>query len=220
MNIQTKGIACLEDALKTTGLDYSFTGKCYPKNITSMIIAKTPMTTTTWDSSDFKDLAEKIMYMYNEDYTMKDMKKFIASYDVSMTDASGEYVKDSYRNSHMSLHDLLLNALKGISYAQDKFQTVFDARATHEFKSTESAFLYKGYYITPCILRDIIELAWNDCTKEQQREYLSKFYNDCKKVDIKTLATDCLSDMFNHDNIDRLIMIDNFRLQNTKGVGV
>ena len=220
MNNQTKGIACLENALKTSGLDYSMTGKHYPQNITSMIIAKTPMTTTTWEGSDFIDLANKIMYMYDEDYTIKDMKRFIASYDISMTDASGEYVKDSYRNSHEKLTDLLKNALKDISYAQDKFQSVFDARATHEFKSTESAFLYKGYYITPCILRDIIELAWNDCTKQQQREYLKRFYNNDCKISIKELATDCLSDMFNHNNIDRLIMIDNFRLQNTTGMKV
>lgn len=220
MNIQTQGIACLENALKTSGLTYTMVGKHYPQNITSMLIGKTSLTTTTWDSSDFKDLAEKIMYMYDEDYTMKDMKNFIASYDVSMTDASGEYVKDSYRNSHAKLTDLLKNALKDIAYAQDKFQTVFDARATHEFKSTESAFLYKGYYITPCILRDIIELAWKDCTKEQQKEYLKRFYNNDCKIDIKTLASDCLADMFNHDNVDRLIMIDNFRLANIKGVGV
>lgn len=217
MNIQTQGIACLENALKTSGLTYSMVGKHYPQNITSMIIAKTPMTTTTWDSSDFKDLAEKIMYMYNEDYTMKDMKKFIAGYDVSMTDVSGEYVKDSYQNSHASLYDLLQNALKGSMYAQEKFESVLDKRATHEFKSTESAFLYKGYYVTPCILRSVIEYAWNDCKKENQRKYLEKYYNG-QKQNIVTIASDCLSDMFNKNDISRLTMIDNLR--EFKGVGV
>ena len=103
-----------------------------------------------------------------------------------------------------------MKATNDIKIAQDKFESVFDKRATHEFKSTESAFLYKGYYITPCILRSVIELAWNDCGKSEQKQYLERFYNG-QKQNIVTIATDCLADMFNHDNIERLIMIDNLR---------
>ena len=218
MNIQTRGIANLENCLKSNFLTYELIGKHYPQNITSMEILGVPMTTTTWDCEDFEILTGFITECIEDGMNLKELKKELRTFDASPTDVSGEYVKESYRNSHMGLHDLLLNALKGISYAQDKFTTVFDARATHEFKSTESAFIYKGYYITPCILRDIINLAWNDCTKEQQKQFLSKFYNDCKKVDIKTIATDCLADMFNNNNIDRLLMIDNFRLSNSARV--
>jgi hypothetical protein len=141
----------------------------------------------------------------------KQIRQYIEEFDMSPSDVSNEYVKESYRNSHANLVDLLKNALKGSMYAQDKFISVFDKRATHEFKSTESAFIYKGYYITPCILRDIIELAWNDCKKQYQIEYFNKYYNG-EKQNIKTIASDCLSDMFNKDDISRLSLINDYKV--------
>lgn len=212
MNNQKSGIATLEETLNMYDLEYSMTGKHYPMNITSMEILNRPLTTTTWDCDDFKMLSDALVICIEElDMTKKELRQFIEEFDMSPCEVSGEYVKESYRNSHAGLVDLLKNALKGISYAQDKFTSVFDARATHEFKSTESAFIYKGYYITPCILRDIIELAWKDCKKEYQKEFINKFYNG-NKTDFKTIANDCLADMFNNDNVERLSLINDYKV--------
>lgn len=218
MNIQTQGIAELENTLQFYGLDYSMTGNKYPQNITSMEILKIPFTTTTWTLEDFSELVSYIVCcIEDENMTMKQLKKELASYDLSNSEITSEYVKDSYQNTHMSLSDLLIKATNDIKVAQSKFESVFDKRATHEFKSTESAFLYKGYYITPCILRSIIELAWNDCKKDSQKEYLQKFYNG-QKQSIQTIATDCLADLFNKNDIERLTMIDNFRVKDSERV--
>ena len=213
MNNQKSGILELESTLNMYGLEYTMTGKHYPMNITSMEILNRPLTTTTWDCEDFKMLADALkICIEDEGMTIKELRQYIEEFNMSPCDISGEYVKESYQNSHAGLVELLKNALKGISYAQDKFQTVFDARATHEFKSTESAFIYKGYYVTPCILRSILELAWNDCTKESQKQYLQRFYNG-NKTDFKTIANDCFADMFNKNDISRLSMIDDLRIQ-------
>ena len=212
MNNQKSGIATLENTLNNYGIEYTMTGKNYPLNITSMEILNRPLTTTTWDCEDFKMLADALTICIEDmGMTKKQLRQYIEEFDMSPSEVSNEYVKESYRNSHAGLVDLLKNALKGSMYAQDKFATVFDARATHEFKSTESAFIYKGYYITPCILRDIIELAWNDCKKEYQKEYLQKFYNG-EKQNIKTIASDCLADMFNKDDISRLSLINDYKV--------
>ena len=212
MNIQTKGIANLENLLKFYNLEYTMTGKNYPTNITSMEILNRPLTTTTWDCEDFETLTTALTICIEElGMNKKQIRQYIEEFDMSPSDVSNEYVKESYRNSHANLVDLLKNALKGSMYAQDKFISVFDKRATHEFKSTESAFIYKGYYITPCILRDIIELAWNDCKKQYQIEYFNKYYNG-EKQNIKTIASDCLSDMFNKDDVSRLSLINDYKV--------
>ena len=188
------------------------TGKNYPTNITSMEILNRHLTTTTWDCEDFETLTTALTICIEElGMNKKQIRQYIEEFDMSPSDVSNEYVKESYRNSHDNLVDLLKNALKGSMYAQDKFISVFDKRATHEFKSTESAFIYKGYYITPCILRDIIELAWNDCKKQYQIEYFNKYYNG-EKQNIKTIASDCLSDMFNKDDVSRLSLINDYKV--------
>ena len=219
MNNQKNGIANLENLLSYYGLEYTMTGKNYPVNITNMNILGVQFdNVSAWDLDMFHEFVDYLKCLIeDEGMTIKELKKELRGYLLSPSDVSGEYVKESYRNSHANLYDLLQNVLKGISYAQDKFESVFDKRATHEFKSTESAFLYKGYYITPCILRSVIELAWNDCGKAEQKQYLEKFYNG-QKQNIQTIATDCLADMFNKDDISRLTMIDNLRT--VKGIGV
>ena len=213
MNNQKSGILELENILNMYGLEYSMTGKHYPMNITSMEILNRPLTTTTWDCEDFKMLADALkICIEDEGMTTKELRQYIEEFNMSPCDISGEYVKESYRNSHASLYDLLQKVLKGCMYAPEKFESVLDKRASHEFKSTESAFLYKGYYITPCILRSVIEYAWNDCEKESQRKYLEKYYNG-KKQNIVTIASDCLSDMFNKNDIERLTMLDDLRVK-------
>lgn len=214
----TKGIASLEKLLNYYGLEYSMTGAKYPHNITSMEILGVPFTTSAWFIDDFMELVDYLTFLIeDEGMTLKQLKNKLSKYDLSNTEITCEYVKDSYRNTHMSLAELLMKATNDIKIAQDKFESVFDKRATHEFKSTESAFLYNGYYITPCILRSIIELAWNDCEKQSQKEYLQKFYNG-QKQNVQTIATDCLADMFNNNDISRLIMIDNFRIKDNERV--
>lgn len=219
MNNQKNGIACLENLLSYYNLEYTMTGKNYPVNITNMNILGVQFdNVSAWDLDMFYEFVDYLKCLIeDEGMTIKELKKELKGYLLSPSDVSGEYVKDSYRNTHMSLSELLMKATNDIKIAQDKFESVFDKRATHEFKSTESAFLYKGYYITPCILRSIIELAWNDCEKQSQKEYLQKFYNG-QKQNIQTIATDCLADMFNKDDISRLTMIDNLRT--VKGIGV
>ena len=219
MNNQKNSIYNLEKLLNSYGLPYELTGKNYPNCITSMSILGVNIDiVSVWDNEDFRELESFLTCcIEDEGMTFKELKEILKVYDLSNTDITNTYVKDSYQNSHAGLVELLQNVLKGSMYAQDKFESVLDKRATHEFKSTESAFLYKGYYVTPCILRSVIEYAWNDCTKENQRKYLEKYYNG-QKQNIVTIASDCLSDMFNKNDIERLTMIDNLR--EFKGVGV
>lgn len=219
MNNQKTGIASLEKLLNYYGIEYTMQGNKYPLNITNMNILGVQFdNVSAWDVDMFHEFVDYLTCLIeDEGMTIKELKKELKGYLLSPSDVSGEYVKESYRNSHENLYNLLQNVLKGSMYAQGKFESVFDKRVTHEFKSTESAFLYKGYYVTPCILRSILELAWNDCTKESQKQYLQKFYNG-NKTDFKTIANDCLSDMFNKNDIERLTMLDDLR--EFKGVGV
>jgi hypothetical protein len=129
----------------------------------------------------------------------------------------GEYVKDSYMSTYVNLNNLLQVAIKGCGYAQDKWQGVFDERINHEYKSTESAFLYNGYYITPYILTSLINKAWSELTKENQKEYLDKFYNG-QKIKTNDIVNDCLFDMFNNDSIERLTVMEGLRSHERIGV--
>lgn len=126
---------------------------------------------------------------------------------------SRNYVKDSYQHSKNKLITLLANAMKNIAIAQDKFTDVFDKRIKHEFSSVESAFIYKGYYITPVILFVVIKEAWKSIDKIKQAEFLNKFYNG-KSIKIDKIANDCLNNMFNNNNIEMLTMLDELRLVN------
>ena len=132
---------------------------------------------------------------------------------------SKNYVKDSYQFSKNKLITLLANGMKNIRIAQDKFTNTFDARIKHVYTNTESAFIYNGYYITPCILFVIIKEAWKSIDKNKQNEFLKRFYEG-KKTDIKKIADDCLFNMFNNNDIERLTMLDELRLINNKGAGV
>lgn len=125
---------------------------------------------------------------------------------------SKEYVKDSYKNSKDNLLHLLAIAMNDCKLAQNKFDDTYNTRINHDFSSVESAFLYKGYYITPYILQAVIEQTWKSCTKAQQNAYLQKYY--AEKVNIKTIANDMLSDMFNNNNVERLTYMDDLRFNN------
>ena len=72
MNIQTRGIASLENCLKSNFLTYEFTGKHYPQNITSMEILGVPMTTTTWDCEDFEILTGFITECIEDGMNLKE----------------------------------------------------------------------------------------------------------------------------------------------------
>ena len=235
MNNQKNGIACLENTLQQYEIEYNMYGKLYPNNITELtILGVTFHDMSAWDVESFMELNSAIKECIEDGMTYKKLKKFIADYDMSMSDVAEEYVKESYRNSHASLTTLLENAIKGSSYAQDKFESVFTESVTHEFKTTESAFLYKGLYITPCILKSVIGYAWADVVNKN--EYIEKYYGSIENFnheidlrienkskirnraksksdkEIELIATDCLADLFNNDNIERLIMIDSLRV--------
>lgn len=195
---------------------------------------KKPMTIRTWDNSDFFEMTSCIDACMDF-MTYKQLDKYMQKYDNSITDTSGEYVKDSYMNGHAKLVDMLNQAIKTCGYAVEKWQDVATARAEHVFKSTESAFLHNGLYITPCMLRDVISCVWATLDNDQQKQYINKFYgNDfenqkiriskkntvtCRaksKSDIENdlIATDILNDFFNKNDLSRLSYIDELRQQN------
>jgi hypothetical protein len=164
----------------------------------------------TLDNDDIDMLTDVLI-----NYGLEEVKRVFS--EISPCDVFGEYVKDSYMSTYVNLNDLLKVAIKGCGYAQDKWQGVFDERINHEYKSTESAFLYNGYYITPYILTSLINKAWSELTKENQKEYLNKFYNG-NKVKVNEIANDCLFDMFNNDSIERLTVMEGLRSH--EGIGV
>ena len=221
MNNQKTGIETLEKTLNFYGLPYEMTGNKYPMNITEMsILGITYRDMSAWDVESFNLMNDALITCIEEEnMNIRQLRTFVEKYNMTPSEVSGEYVKESYYNSHCKLTDLLQNALKSISYAQSKFEAVFDERATHEFKSTESAFLYNDLYITPCILKVIISEAWKNCTKESQREYLERFYNG-NKTDIKTIINDCLADMFNKNDLERLTYLDDLRMNDLQRLGL
>ena len=207
------------------------------KTATRMAIysMKKPMTIQTWDNADFYEMTS-CLDACMDFMTLKQIDEYMQDYDTSMTDVEGEYVKDSYMFSKEKLIVLLQQAIKTCGYAVSKWQDVRKADAEHIFKSTESAFIHNGYYITPCMLRDVIACVWCTLDNEQQKQYISKFYgNDFEnqknriskkntvtgrtksKIDLENdlIATDILDDFFNKNDYSRLTYIDDLRISSS-----
>ena len=155
----------------------------------------------TFDKEDV-DMITDLLINYDG---IKDVKRVFTN--DTMTACMGEYVKDSYQESKYTLADLLEMSMKECSYAVEKWSDVVDKRITHNFKSTESAFIYRGYYITPCIIAKVMNSVLKAITKTSMQMYYDVYYSG-NKVKNDTIINDCLTDLFNNDNNERLLMLD------------
>lgn len=150
------------------------------------------------------------------DYGMDEVKNVFRKENASMSQALGEYVKDSYNYSKEKLSNIFEQVLKGCSYAVDKFETLKDVRVSHTY-TTDSAFLFNGYYITPCILQSVINEGLQRLNKSSMELYMD-IYGYTKK-DYKGMTNDIMHDYFVENNTDRLSMIDDLlEGQRVKGV--
>ena len=203
----TKSLANLKDACDLHAFNVSFIDMNANKSMCNSIVI---------DDGHDSVTVNKIRTFFNDDIDMitdllinydgiKDIKKVFD--DASMTACMGEYVKESYNNSKYLLSDLLNMTMKECAYAVEKWADVVDKRITHNYKSTESAFIYKGYYITPCILRSVINNAIKSIDKNKMQTFYNEYYNG-NKVKNDVIIHDCLNDLFNNDNNARLMLLD------------
>lgn len=211
-NTCAEGIKLMKKTCEEIGLEYSYEGN--DDCLTSLTIEGYTMTSMScWDMSDYENLCDCLnawsFLPYKE--LKKNLKEFIK---VGWLELFGSYCKESYKRTHYKLTDLLTIAMKDCGYALEKYGDIKNKALTHEYKSTESAFIYKGYYITPCMLRNVI----NNVLRKLSICDLNKFYNlyyDGKKPQKDVIANDCLNDLFNNDNMERLQVLDDYNRHRT-----
>lgn len=164
-------------------------------------------------SFDAEDINMMVDLLIN--YDMDDLKNVFRQENASMSQALGEYVKDSYNYSRDKLSNIFKQALKGCSYAVNKFETLKDVRVSHVY-TTNSAFLYNGYYITPCILQSVINEGLRMLNPSSMSMYMDVYgYN---KKDYKGMTKDIMDDYFMNNTMDRLTMIDELLEGQKEGV--
>lgn len=209
-NLQTSGINAVMDVCKEYDIACQFEGKSMPTCASSLDVHGVHFNSLNqWDADGLKELASFVRCcIEDEGMTSKQLKKELINYNQEgWLELFGAYCKESYQESLYSLKDLLQMSLKECSYAVDKWQDVADKRASHEFKSTESAFIYKGYYITPCIIKHAVNSILKKIKADDMCKYYALYYAG-NKVKNDTIINDCLSDLFNNDNNERLQMLD------------
>lgn len=189
------------------GLDVHYEGMHAPRCLSSLTIEGVTIDKMTdWDASDYENLQDCIDAWSSLPY--KEFKKELKAFsNVGWLELFGEYAKDSYQDALYSLKDLLQMSLRECGYAVDKWQDVADKRASHVYKSTESAFIYKGYYITPCILKHVINSVLKKIDSKNMLKFYALYYSGCK-VKNDTIIHDCLNDLFNNDSNEKLVMLD------------
>ena len=160
---------------------------------------------------DNEDINMMVDLLINHDF--EDLKTVFPQEHKSMYGSLGEYVKESYQFSKGNLLNIFMQALKGSTYARDKFESIEDARMSHVY-TVDSAFLYHDKdYITPCILQAVIAEGLKNMRKSNIDLYLQTYgYN---KKDYKLITKDILDDYFINDSLERLQYIDQL-----EGMGV
>lgn len=209
-NLQTSGINAVMDVCKEYDIACQFEGKSMPTCASSLDIHGVHFNSLNqWDADGLKELASFIRCCIEEEgMTSKQLKKELINYNTEgWLEIFGEYAKDSYQDSLYSLKDLLKLAMNECAYAVDKWQDVADKRASHEYKSTESAFIYKGYYITPCILKHALNSVIKNIKNDNMIKFYALYYGGCK-VKNDVIIEDCLKDLFVNDSNERLVMLD------------
>ena len=201
------GIKKMLVACDEIGLSVSFEGAHAPRCLSSLTIEGVTIDKMTdWDASDYENLTDCICAWseYPQKQFIKELREFAC---VGWLDLFGSYAKDSYQDALYSLKDLLKLAMNECAYAVDKWQDVADKRASHEYKSTESAFIYKGYYITPCILKHALNSVIKNIKNNDMIKFYALYYGGCK-VKNDVIVEDCLKDLFVNDSNERLTMLD------------
>ena len=159
-----------------------------------------------FDNDDYNNIADAVSIWAD---TLS-MPKFIEELKLMATvniwsDTFEEYVKESYRFSKSNLKNLLNIALNQCSYAVDRWQDLADKKANYKFTDCHSAFLYKGYYITPYIMTVTLNEAIKNMKKAKRLQILFNLYYNGNKVNNDTIINDTLNDLFNNDNNERLM---------------
>lgn len=209
-NVQTSGIAEVKKVCTEYDIACQFEGNALPVTASHLDIMGVNFNNlSAWYNDEMLELASFVRCcIEDEGMTYKQLKKELVNYNQEgWLELFGAYSKESYQESLYRLKDLLQMSLKECSYAIEKWGDVKNKAITHEFKSTESAFIYKGYYITPCIIKHAINSVLRKIKANDMCKYYALYYAG-NKVKNDTIINDCLSDLFNNDNNERLTMLD------------
>ena len=208
MNKLTNGLKEVKRACEQKGYTFRVIGGDGVNTASSVFINGFEIKTGSlnYDSEDMGMLAEIIA-----DYDMKTVREVFC--DKSMTYANnGMYVKESYRNGKLSLADVVNTAVKGSMYSQSMLESIKADYIKADF-SVNSAFLYKGMYITPYMpITLLIDILNNNISKEYLREfmgiYMNKKADKINKADIVNIAEYLFKSYIVDNNISLLNEID------------
>ena len=81
----------------------------------------------------------------------------------------------------------------------DKFETLKDVRVSHAY-TTDSAFLYNSYYITPCILKAVI----NEYLRQVEPKQLHDFMITYGYKNSKSITEDLMHDYFVNGSVEKM----------------
>ena len=138
MNSYKRSLIAVRREAEKKGYRFYTEGGDGVNNVARLYINSFCINTSTYDAEDMDMLAEIIA-----EYDMPTVRRVFC--DTSMTFASNEYVKDSYRNSQYSLLQVLDTCVKGAMVSKNKVESIEDAYISKSF-SVDSAFLYGEYY--------------------------------------------------------------------------
>ena len=149
--------------------------------------------------------------------SQKHGNKNVLNPDNKKHDTKTCYSKDSYRDACYSLLDLINMAINEASLscelAKSMYTTLAYKTINHKFTSHKSAFIWHDMYITPCNLFKTYKKAIMGMNKDDLQKYFNQYY-DCKIIDFDIMVDDIFNDLFNHDNNERLVFLNNLNNNN------
>ena len=169
MNNIGKGLQLVEKACNEKGYRFYTVGGDGKNTASSVFINsfEIKVGSNAYDNEDMQMLEDVIL-----NYDMKVLRNVFCDKSMTYTN-NGMYVKESYREGRVTLSEVIETAIKGSSYSQNLLESIEDKYISTDF-SVNSAFLYKGMYVTPYMAIAILtDILINDIAKE----YLKDFYN-------------------------------------------
>lgn len=207
---QKNAIRTVESVADFLGLDVHFNGNKYPMNATSAEVEGYTITgVLDWSNEDFNDLIDhlKTLSKIENKKAKKEYLRWVYPTENTLAKIDNEYVKDSYKESKLLLRDLITGVFNNSKHAACMLESIDNKYISYNF-STHSAFLYEGFYITPCNVRTALKEVLEAIKPAYMQQYMQHFYQSKVKQDL--IIDDIIMAWKNDDNY-RLTVLDRMR---------
>lgn len=207
---QTNAIKQAEAIASYLNLSLQFMGNKYPLNATSLIIEGYTITgVLDWSNDDFSDFIDhlKALAKIENKKAKRKYLQWVYPTENTLAKIDNEYVKESYKESKLLLKDLITEVFNNSKHACNMLESIDNKYISYDF-SVNSAFLYHGYYITPCNMRIAIKEVLESIKPAYMQQYMQHFYSSKVKQDL--VIDDIITAWKNEDNY-KLTVLDRMR---------